>query len=122
MSIPQQGADNERAVTLFKDDQVIGHIRYDVLNSDEDGGIADGGYVAIGFPHNLKLWAPASLGSSEREQLLNKFATKYAAPRDAEVLHHRFWQAGIIFIPPAVVFLLGAALIWAFSGFRQKQT
>jgi hypothetical protein len=117
MSVPFEDADRERAVTLFRDGQAIGHIR-EIFS---DVAISDDRYVARAFPHNLKLWAPASLDSAELGELLNRFEANYLAPRDTEVMHRRFWQLGMIFVPPAVVFLFGAALIWAFSGFRAVQ-
>jgi len=112
--LPRADADQERADTIFGNGQAIGHIR----KIDTDDRITDDGYVAIAFPNNLKLWAPKSLDLTERGKLLDAFMANCLAPRNAELWHRRFWQLGIVVVPPAIAFLLGAAQIWAFSGFR----
>lgn len=112
--LPRADADQERADTILGNGQAIGHIR----EIDPDDTITDDAYVAIAFPHNLKLWAPKSLDLTERGKLLDAFTANCLAPRNAELWHRRLWQLGIIVVPPAIVFLFGAALIWAFSGFR----
>ena len=63
---------------------------------------------------------PLDLAASERQRVLDTFTTRYVQPREWDVWKSRLWMLGLIFIPPAGLFLLGAVLVWAFSGFREK--
>jgi hypothetical protein len=85
-----------------------------------DEAISDATYTDLTFPQNLNLWVPLDLATAERQKVLDTFDTRYVVPREWDVWKSRLWMLGLIFIPPAGVFLLGAALVLAFSGFRER--
>ena len=93
-------------------------IKLHKLSSDEK--VWDATYTDLTSPDNLNLWVPLDLAASERQGVLDTFTTRYVQPREWDVWKSRLWMLGLIFIPPAGLFLLGVVLVWAFSGFREK--
>ena len=73
------------------------------------------------FPNNVTLLVKNV--DEEKVKLRGKaFYEAQSAPRDSELRDVRFNFVGvaavILLLPPLLLFAFGAALIWAFSGFR----
>ena len=114
--LPAADPDEERAATVYRDGKAQGHFR----QLEPQDQIAE--YSKIDFPYNLILWMPATLDQAGQKEMVDKFATTYFASRGSEVTERRLSSLGAILVPPIAVLIIGAALLWAFSGFRKTQT
>jgi hypothetical protein len=116
MLLQYADAERERAATVIREGQVQGHF----WGIEPDDKVI--GYAEVLFPHNLRLWIPEALAdtrTTEQREMISKFVASYLAPLNSEAFERRAWYLGLISIPPAAVLLLGAALVWAFAGFRK---
>jgi hypothetical protein len=83
-------------------------------------------FRVIGFGHfNVDLYVRRTVPEADLEAIADRFFSKFVEPRQAEIEQRR-WAAlkdagAIAAIPVAVVFILGAALFWAFAGFRRDR-
>ena len=105
--------DAELGTTVYRDGKAQGQFR-ELEPGDQ---IAD--YSKIDFPHNLVLWMPATLDQAGQKEMVEKFATTYFESRVSEASERRLASLGAILVPPLAVLVIGAALLWAFSGFRK---
>ncbi|MQW63171.1 hypothetical protein GHK33_10985 [Sinorhizobium meliloti] len=79
----------------------------------------------VEFPINVIAYIPSELPGEDAHALRRRFHAEFVVPRETEVstkrreyilelVHAAFW-------PPVAVFLIGAALVWAFSGFARAK-
>ncbi|TIL28826.1 hypothetical protein [Mesorhizobium sp.] len=78
----------------------------------------------ITFPNNVSLFTTPGEPDDKERALVPGFLIKIVEPRYAEVRAKR-WDTvhlalQVAFVPIAVVFALGGALVWAFSGFSKR--
>lgn len=78
----------------------------------------------VTFPTNVSLFTTPGEPDDKERALVPGFLIKIVEPRYAEVRAKR-WDTvhlaiQVAFVPIAVVFALGGALVWAFSGFSKR--
>lgn len=79
----------------------------------------------VEFPNSMILYIPSQLSDEATKALGRRFQEEFVLSRNAEVSAKRqeyIWQlVQAAFGPPIAVFLVGMALVWAFSGFTRTK-
>lgn len=80
----------------------------------------------VEFPNNVIAYIPSELPGEDLRALARRFQSRYVAPRDVEVSAKRqeyVWSLVQSALgPPLAAFGIGAALVWAFSGFTRSKS
>lgn len=78
----------------------------------------------ITFPNNVSLFTSLADPTEKMKAKVPEFLIAYVEPRQAETDAKRLAKVemalSVALIPIAVIFALGGALVWAFSGFSRK--
>ena len=116
------------------------------LASDET--ISDDGWQEEALSPKARVWLPSNLDDAKRGELLGKFRRSYLdreatlesvavrnspwglgviflptfrpleSTLESDTSMLRLWVIGVILIPPIILLVIGAGMVWAFSGFR----